>query len=52
MCWQDHVAVCSIRQLASCFPEMSAQIAALPRAKEILILGERELREGRGGSAL
>ena len=27
------------------------QIAALPRAREILMLGEGELREGRGGSA-
>jgi tRNA threonylcarbamoyladenosine biosynthesis protein TsaB len=31
--------------------EGTAQIAALPRAREILLLGERELAEGRGGSA-
>lgn len=28
------------------------QFAALPRAREILLLGEREFREGRGGSAV
>lgn len=42
---------------AAAYPELAArfetvpQIPALPRAREILLLGERELREGRGGSA-
>lgn len=37
-------------QLATRFSSIP-QIAVLPRAREILLLGERELREGRGGSA-
>lgn len=37
-------------QLAARFGA-TAHVPALPRAREILLLGERELREGRGGSA-
>jgi tRNA threonylcarbamoyladenosine biosynthesis protein TsaB len=37
-------------QLATRFQDV-AQVPALPRAREVLVLGERELREGRGGSA-
>jgi tRNA threonylcarbamoyladenosine biosynthesis protein TsaB len=43
-------AAAAYPQLAFRF-EDAVQIAALPRAREILVLGERELREGRGGSA-
>jgi len=42
---------------AAAYPALAArfeaipQIVALPRARDILLLGERELQEGRGGSA-
>jgi tRNA threonylcarbamoyladenosine biosynthesis protein TsaB len=37
-------------QLATRFQDV-VQLPALPRAREVLVLGERELRAGRGGSA-
>jgi tRNA threonylcarbamoyladenosine biosynthesis protein TsaB len=43
-------AMSAYPELASRFP-MARHIAALPRARDILLLGEREFREGRGQSA-
>ncbi len=43
-------AAAAYPQLAARFADV-AQVAALPRARDVLLLGERELREGRGGDA-
>ena len=53
---ESHINVVAGSAMAA-YPVLAArfaaapQVAALPRAREILILGERELREGRFGSA-